>query len=243
MGGSEGKAFIQTERIAIPDALRDLGEKMPRTSALVRRNSRSIEISLTAVQRRIHMIRGVKVMLDEDLAAMYGVETKRLNEAVKRNARRFPDDFMFTLNREELAALRAEFAMCNRPMRGGRRYAPQVFTDLGVAMLSSVLNSEYAIQANIQVMRAFVQVREIVALQQDLSMRVDSLERGQESHSEAIGQLYAALSDFTRPAEPPRRRFGFSAQEESAEKGRRGRSRAKRLAPPTLPGRGGPAAE
>lgn len=211
---------------------------MPRATTSSRK---AVEIALSAVQRRIHMIRGVKVMLDEDLAAMYGVETKRLNEAVKRNAKRFPEDFMFTLNSEEVAAPRAEFAVRNRPVRGGRRYAPQVFTDLGVAMLSSVLNSEYAIQANIQVMRAFVHVREIVALQQDLAMRVDSLERGQESHGEAINQLYAALTDLNRPAEPARARIGFSAPEEAMARGRGGRSRARRLAPPTPPNPGDPA--
>lgn len=186
------------------------------------------------------MLRGVKVMLDEDLAQLYGVETKRLNEAVKRNANRFPEDFMFTLCKEETETLRSEFVLRNRPVRGGRRTAPQAFTDLGVAMLSSVLNSEQAIQANIQIMRAFVRLRELLTAQENLALRVDSLERNQETHAESIRQLYDVLNDFAKPLETPRARIGFNAATEAAAPDRAGRSRAKRRERRVPPGSGDP---
>jgi hypothetical protein len=207
---------------------------MPQTTAIARRRVKKFAVSLTAVQRRIYMIRGVKVMLDEDLAGMYGVPTKRLNEAVRRNASRFPEDFMFELTRQEIETLNAEFLLRNQPKHGGRRTAPLAFTDLGVAMLSSVLNSEFAVQANIQIMRAFVQMRELIAVQEDLVQRIDSLERGQESHGEAIRQLHAALHEFCVPAETPRRHYGFTGPREEDVRGRARRSPAKPQARPAL---------
>lgn len=119
------------------------------------------------IERSILLLRGHKVMLDADLAVLYGVSTKRLNEQVRRNRSRFPDDFMFQLTAEEVRSLRSQFAT-SKPGRGGRRYAPLVFTEQGIAMLSTVLNSERAIQVNIEIMRAFVRLREMIATHKDL---------------------------------------------------------------------------
>ncbi|HET6893458.1 MAG TPA: ORF6N domain-containing protein [Pyrinomonadaceae bacterium] len=125
----------------------------------------SLSLSVQLIERRIYLIRGQKVMIDFDLAELYGVPTKRLNERVSRNKKRFPEDFMFRLTKEEAESLRSQFATSNTDLRsqfatskagrGGRRYLPYVFTEQGVAMLSSVLNSEQAIEVNIAIMRAF----------------------------------------------------------------------------------------
>ena len=116
---------------------------------------------LTVIQSKIYELRGQKVMLDFDLAEMYGMETKRLKESVKRNIKRFPSDFMFELSKEEFESLRSQFATSNK--RGGTRYMPYAFTEPGVAMLSSVLNSDVAIEININIMRAFIAVRQMLA--------------------------------------------------------------------------------
>ena len=123
-----------------------------------------------AIENKIYIIRGNKVMLDHDLAKLYGVSTKRLNEQVRRNIKRFPGDFMFQLSQEEDDLLRSQFATSNAG-RGGRRYFPFAFTEQGVAMLSSVLNSERAIAVNIQIMRAFAKIREIPSVRHPLGVR------------------------------------------------------------------------
>ena len=128
--------------------------------------------NLQLIQSKIHEIRGQRVMLDLDLAEMYGTETKRLKEAVRRNMRRFPPDFMFELTREEYNSLRSQFASSNT--RGGTRYMPFAFTEQGVAMLSSVLNSDVAIEININIMRAFIAVRQMLA--NPIESRVDRIE-------------------------------------------------------------------
>lgn len=127
------------------------------------------------VEQAIYLIRGEKVMLDRDLALLYGVETKVLNRAVKRNFQRFPSDFMFQLTADEAEILRCQFGTSKKG-RGGRRYLAYVFTEQGVAMLSSVLNSERAILVNIEIMRAFVKLREMLASNVELSRRLDELE-------------------------------------------------------------------
>src|SRR6266702_7176666 len=121
-----------------------------------------LPVPLELIERRIYVIRGQKVMLDTDLAELYQVATFRLNEAVKRNADRFPEDFMFQLTKEEADALTSQFAM-SKTGRGGRRTLPYAFTEHGVAMLSSVLNSDRAVRMNILIIRAFVQLRELLA--------------------------------------------------------------------------------
>lgn len=137
------------------------------------------------VEALIHVVRGQKVMLDSDLAALYEVSTKRLNEAVKRNLSRFPPNFMFRLTAEETAALRSQFATSNVG-RGGRRNSPYAFTEHGVVMLSSVLNSPRAIEMSIVVVNAFVRIRELIASNKDLAARIEKLERGHERTASVI---------------------------------------------------------
>ena len=132
-------------------------------------------IPIEKIETAIYLIRGEKVMLDRDLALLYEVETKLLNRAVKRNLQRFPSDFMFQLTAEEADVLRCQIGTSKKG-RGGRRYFPYVFTEQGVAMLSSVLNSERAILVNIEIMRAFVKLREMLASNAELSRQLNELE-------------------------------------------------------------------
>src|ERR1039458_9337677 len=138
-------------------------------------------VPVELVERRIYLIRGQKVMLDSDLAELYQVLTKNLNLAVRRNAKRFPPDFMFQLTREEAESLRLQIATSNEG-RGGRRYLPYAFTEHGVAMLSSVLNSERAVQMNIVIIRAFLKLREVLATHKDLAERMEQIESSQREH-------------------------------------------------------------
>ena len=133
-----------------------------------------MELSVVKIQNKIYEIRGLKVMLDFDLAEMYEVETKRLKEAVKRNASRFPADFMFTLTQKEFQGLRSQIATSNR---GGTRYMPYAFTEQGVAMLSSVLNSEKAISVNIAIIRTFVVIRQYALNYKELESMIKKLEK------------------------------------------------------------------
>jgi len=170
-------------------------------------------IPVPAIQKRIVVVREHHVMLDEDLAALYGVETRRLVEQVKRNAERFPPDFMFQLTRAEAAALRSQSAISNTG-RGGRRYAPYVFTEQGVAMLSGVLRSETAVAVNIAIMRAFVELRRIASSYAAIEKRLENLERETQAkvgrHDQQLEAIFAALRQLINP--PPRRRrpIGFS---------------------------------
>ena len=132
-------------------------------------------IPIEQIESSIHFIRGEKVMLDSDLAELYAVETKTLNRAVKRNLRRFPQDFMFKLTAEEAETLRCQIGT-SKVKRGGRRYLPNVFTEQGVAMLSSVLNSERAVLVNIDIMRAFVKLRQILTSNAELAGKLNELE-------------------------------------------------------------------
>lgn len=148
------------------------------------------------IDRVIYLIRDQKVMLDQDLANLYGVETKRLIEAIKRNRGRFPADFMFQLTREEFENLRSQFATSSW---GGRRYPPYAFTEQGVAMLSSVLRSEEAIRVNVEIMRAFVRLRGVLASHQELAGRIEEL-------AENTDQRFRAVYDVIRElVEPPMR--------------------------------------
>jgi len=168
------------------------------------------------VEQKIFLIRGQKVMLDKDLAKLYGVSTKRLNEQVKRNINRFPDDFIFQLTKVEFqnlmfhfgtSSLRSQFATSNR---GGRRYFPYVFTEQGVAMLSSVLNSERAAQVNIVIMRVFVKLRHIISTHKDLADKLNELEHKVGKHEEDIKLIFEAIRQMMEPPPaPPKPRIGF----------------------------------
>lgn len=151
-------------------------------------------------------------MLDEDLADLYGVETKRLVEQVKRNLDRFPEDFMLQLSKEEAAALRSQIATSNVG-RGGRRYAPYVFTEQGVAMLSSVLRSKRAIAVNIEIMRAFVELRRIASTHAAMEKRLEQIERGMGEHDDQLEQIFNALRQLIAPPPRPKHPIGFGVRE------------------------------
>jgi len=167
------------------------------------------------IEKKIYFIRGRKVMLAGDLAGLYGVETKNLNLQVKRNVRRFPEDFMFQLTKEE--NLRLQIATSSY---GGRRYLPYVFTEQGVAMLSSVLNSERAIEVNIAIMRAFVRIREILLTHKDLAAKITALELKYRNHDLRLSEydkhitvIFEAIKKLmTPPPEKPRRMIGFKQE-------------------------------
>jgi hypothetical protein len=158
------------------------------------------------VESKILLIRGQKVLIDADLAELYGVETRILVRAVRRNPERFPPDFMFQLNNQEVAILRSQIGISNKG-RGGRRYRPYAFTEYGVAMLSSVLRSRRAILVNIEIMRTFGRLRQILATHKDLARKLEDLEKKYDSQFrvvfDAIRQLMAP------PPIPPKRRIGF----------------------------------
>jgi hypothetical protein len=162
----------------------------------------------------ILVLRGQRVLLDSDIAVLYGVATKALLQAVKRNLERFPADFMLRLTVEEWAALRSQ-NVTSKPRRGGRRYPPYVFTEQGVAMLSSVLASRHAIAVNIQIMRTFVQLREVLGANKDLARRFAQLEvrldKKLGEHDAAIAAILSAIRQLMNPSTPKRRGIGFTA--------------------------------
>jgi hypothetical protein len=169
-------------------------------------------IPFAAVESRIHLIRGVKVMLDADLAELYGVATKNLNKAVERNRDRFPTDFMFHLNAQELTDLRFQIGTSNK--RGGRRYLPYVFTQEGIAMLSSVLRSPRAIAVNIEIMRAFIRMRGMLVSVDELARKLEMLERKALAHDKDLAEIFEALRELMTPPETPRRQIGFHPRPE-----------------------------
>lgn len=164
---------------------------------------------------KIHHIRGKKVMMDRDLAELYGVETRVLNQAVKRNAKRFPGDFMFQLTAMELEEWKSQNVISNKEKMGLRKL-PNVFTEQGVAMLSSVLNSETAIEVNIQIIRIFSRIREALKSNKDVLLKMEKLEKevllqGQSTkkHEEEIQIIFSTLKKLLNPPGPPRKRIGF----------------------------------
>ncbi len=171
-------------------------------------------LAVTALAQSIHLVRGQKVMLDSDLAALYGVATKALNQAVKRNSDRFPADFMFQLSSDEYLALRSQLVTSNATAagRGGRRYAPWAFTELGALMAATVLNSLRAIEMGVFVVRAFVQLRELLSTHRDLAAKLDELERKLSMHDQAIAGLIDAIRQLTATPERKSRPIGFLAK-------------------------------
>ncbi|MDE1966707.1 MAG: ORF6N domain-containing protein [Patescibacteria group bacterium] len=160
------------------------------------------------IGRRIYIIRGKKVMMDSDLAELYQIQTKTLNRAVQRNIDRFPSDFSFRLTAQESESLRYQIGT-SKIGRGGRRNLPYVFTELGVAMLSSVLNSDRAIQMNIFIMRAFVKLRELLATNKDLAKRVGSLEKRMKEQGKNLADINAAVNKLITLNTPTHDAIGF----------------------------------
>lgn len=172
------------------------------------------------VERRIFLIRDQKVMLDGDLAELYAVPTKSLNLAIRRNAEPFPEDFMFQCTNDERDGLRFQFETSNRG-RGGRRYLPYVFTEQGIAMLSSVLRSPRAVQVNIAIMRTFVRLREMLLSNADLARKLAALENKYDAQFKTV---FEAIRNLMRPPTPPKPEIGFHVRKR-AEGGYRVRKR------------------
>jgi hypothetical protein len=166
------------------------------------------EISVEVLTMKILLVRGRKVMLDKDLAELYGVKTKELNQVVQRNLERFPSDFMYQLTREEVINLKSQIVTSSW---GGVRKLPRVFTEQGVAMLSGLLNSRRAIHVNIAIMRAFVKLRELLLTHKDLAQKLEELERKYQLHETDIQVIFEAIKKLLEPPpEPPKLRFGLN---------------------------------
>jgi hypothetical protein len=170
-------------------------------------------IPVEQIARKILYLRNQKVLLDRDLAALYGVETRVLNQAVKRNTNRFPDDFVFTLSRQEIARI-SQFVTSSGRLKFSNRV--RAFTEQGVAMLSSVLNSERAVKVNIAIMRAFVKLRQTLETNRELARKFKELERRVGKHDEEIAAIFDAIRQLMAPPKQPRREIGFHVREKSA---------------------------
>lgn len=168
-------------------------------------------IPQAVIEQKIFLIRGKKVMLDKDLALIYGVATKVFNQAVKRNAKRFPDDFMFQLNKKEMQNLKSQFVTSSW---GGVRKLPYAFTEQGVAMLSSVLNSDRAIEVNIQIIRTFVKLREMIISNKELRIRMDKLEEKYDKRFKAVFDVLRSLIENNSKVEKTvkKRPLGFQCR-------------------------------
>jgi hypothetical protein len=175
-------------------------------------------VPMQRIEKSIFLTRGQKVMVDSDLATLYGVPTRSLIQAVSRNQERFPSDFMFRLSQEEFDSLRSQIVISKG--RGGRRYLPYVFTEQGVAMLSSVLRSQQAVLVNIAIMRAFVRLREMMATQKDFARKLEELEWRIGEHDEQIVTIFDAIRQLMTPPPVPRKRIGFEVKEKKAAYGR-----------------------
>ena len=158
------------------------------------------------IERKIYLIRGQKVMLDRNLAELYGVETRTLNQAVKRNIKRFPKDFMFQLTKEEFSAQRSQFVIFEKGKGRYPKYLPYMFTEQGIAMLSTVLNSERAIQVNIEIMRAFVRLRKMLVSNAALARKIKLLEQKYDNQFKII---FEAIYNLMEPTEKKKRKIGF----------------------------------
>jgi hypothetical protein len=173
-------------------------------------------VPVERISQSILILRGVKVLLDSDLAGLYGTTTKRFNEQVKRNLERFPVDFMFQIDPGELGALRSQIAT-SKPGRGGRRYAPYVFTEHGAIMAAMILNSPRAIEMSVYVVRAFVQLRELLASNQELARQLKALEarvmRKLDTHDQAITEIIKTIRQLMNP-ESKKRSIGFTELQE-----------------------------
>ena len=178
--------------------------------------SKQITVLAKRVDSKITIIRGQRVILDTDLAELYGVEVRQLNQQVKRNARRFPDDFVFQLSAEEAASLRSQNVI-SKPGRGGSRYLPYAFTEHGAIMAASILNSERADEMSLFVVRAFIRMREALAANQQIIAKLSEIERRVEGHDSDIQDLIEAIRELMEPPPASNRRIGFSLAASSAK--------------------------
>ena len=171
----------------------------------------NLAVSVQIVERKIYLIRGHKVMIDVDLAELYGVATRELNQQVQRNRRRFPDDFMFQLTKQEAENLRSQFVI-SRSGHGGRRFLPYVFTEPGVAMLSSVLSSEHAIEVNIMIMRAFIRLRQMLESNEELNRKFAAVIRKLSTHDKYFSVVFDELKKLAEQPSSPRKVIGFKVK-------------------------------
>ena len=179
----------------------------------ISKSTKALLIPDELVMNKIYLVRGQKVMLDNDLAELYGTETKVLKQAVKRNIDRFPDDFMFELTQEEFESLRSQF-VTSKKGRGGARYLPLAFAEQGVSMLSGVLNSETAIRVHIQIIRVFAKMRELLLTHKDILLQLEKIEKKLTGHDEDIHLIFQYLKQLLNPPQPPRRKIGFRRKNE-----------------------------
>lgn len=177
-------------------------------------NNRPITLTDEAIIHKIYYIREQKVMLDRNLAELYGVETKALKQAVRRNIIRFPEDFMFEMTKEELEIWRSQNVTSNPADIKGLRHPPFCFTEQGVTMLSCILNSERAIAVNIQIIRIFVRLREMVSVHKDILLKLEQLERKVTTHDQDISMIFEALKQLLTPPQEHRKRIGFRRNNE-----------------------------
>jgi hypothetical protein len=177
--------------------------------------SKQLPIPAERIEKAILLIRGQKVMLDRDLAELYGVTTGNLNKAVRRNLDRFPPDFMIQLKKEEYESLRFQFGILKKGRHS--KYLPYAFTEQGVAMLSSVLRSKRAVHVNIEIMRAFVRLRQILAAHKELELKLEEMEM---KYDEQFQVVFEAIRQLMTPPDPPRKRIGFEAKEAPAPYGK-----------------------
>jgi phage regulator Rha-like protein len=173
-------------------------------------------VPIERITNKIYLMRGMKVMLDRDLAELYDVETRTLVQAIKRNKQRFPPDFMFQLSKDEFDSLRSQIVISKG--RGGRRYPPYAFTEQGVAMLSSVLNSDRAIQVNILIMRAFTKLREMLSTHEDLKKKIDDMEKKYDQQFQIV---FEAIKQLLETDEKPKKKIGFTVKEKQKAYGKR----------------------
>lgn len=166
---------------------------------------------------KIYIIRGQKVMIDKDLAELYNVETRVFNQAVRRNNLRFPEDFCFQLTKEEYESLRSQIVILETGRGKHSKFLPYAFTEQGVAMLSSILNSDLAIKVNIQIIRIFTRMREMLSTHKDILLKLEEIEKKVNAHDQEIQVIFEYLKQLLNPPNPPRRRIGFNAGDDLVE--------------------------
>lgn len=166
---------------------------------------------------KIYIIRGQKVMIDKDLAELYNVETRVFNQAVRRNNLRFPEDFCFQLTKDEYESLRSQIVILETGRGKHSKFLPYAFTEQGVAMLSSILNSDLAIKVNIQIIRIFTRMREMLSTHKDILLKLEEIEKKVNAHDQEIQVIFEYLKQLLNPPNPPRRRIGFNAGDDLVE--------------------------